>query len=218
MPKNKNNCLQEKSQRVLAVLGELYPKPETHLIHNSPFELLVATILSAQCTDARVNKVTPVLFDKWKNMEELSKARLEDLEEVIRSTGIYKNKAKNILATANLLIKDFNSKVPQNMNDLLRLPGVARKTANVVLFGAFGINSGIAVDTHVKRIAFRLGLTKEVNPDRIEKDLIEIFAQDEWGNLNHRMVWFGRDVCDAKKPRCQECDLLSICEHAKNLK
>ncbi len=209
----KKASIEEKSKFVLDGLAKLYPKPQTHLIHNNPFELLIATILSAQCTDARVNKITPNLFSVYPSIEALALAKQEEVEELIRSSGLYKNKAKNIIATANLLLKDYNLEVPRTMEEMLKLPGVARKTSNVVLFGAYGINSGIAVDTHVKRIAHRIGLTTNTNPDLVEKDLIQLFPQDEWGNLNHRMVWFGRDVCDAKKPNCQECDFRTICNY-----
>ncbi len=208
----KNN-FEQKAQLVLDELNALYPEKHIHLVHNNPFELLIATILSAQCTDNRVNQITPILFEKYQSINDLANANILDVEEIIRSTGLYKNKAKNIIASAKLLVNEYENQVPKNMKDLLKLPGVARKTANVVLSGAFEINEGIAVDTHVKRIAFRIGLTKEVNPDLVEKDLMKAFSKSEWGNINNKMVTFGRQVCDAKKPKCTECKLADICDY-----
>lgn len=203
-----------KEQRALLVLERLharYPEPETHLVHQSPWELLVATVLAAQCTDERVNKVTPELFRRWPGPAELALAAQEELEEVVHSTGFFRNKAKNLIAAANRIMDAFGGEVPQTMAELVTLPGLARKTANVVLWGGFGINEGMAVDTHVKRIAFRLGLTEASDPVQVEKDLLPLFPEAEWGNVNHRMVWFGRHVCDARKPDCDRCDMQDIC-------
>lgn len=201
----------EQAQKVQAGLEKRYPQPETHLQHETPWQLLVATVLSAQCTDARVNMVTPHLFAKWKDPFALAKADIKDVEEVIKSTGFYHNKSKNIVAGAKYLVENHNGEVPKSMEELIKVAGVARKTANVVLCTAFGINEGIAVDTHVKRIAHRLGLTNSQDPIQVEKDLMEVFPQNEWGNVNHRLVWFGRHVCDARKPLCEECEFNCIC-------
>lgn len=201
----------EQAQKVQAGLEKRYPQPATHLQHETPWQLLVATVLSAQCTDARVNMVTPHLFAKWKDPFALAKADIKDVEEVIKSTGFYHNKAKNIVAGAKYLVENHNGEVPRTMEELIKVAGVARKTANVVLCTAFGINEGIAVDTHVKRIAHRLGLTNSQDPVQVEKDLMEVFPQREWGNVNHRLVWFGRHICDARKPLCEECEFNSLC-------
>lgn len=192
-------------------LAQRYPRPETHLQARSPWELLVATVLAAQCTDKRVNTITPGLFARWPGPAELAKATLEELEICIRSAGFYRNKAKNLKAAAERVAHVYGGRVPQTMAELITLPGVARKTANVVLWGAFGRNEGIAVDTHVGRIARRLGLTRFEDPVRAEKDLMKLFPQEEWGNANHRMVWFGRDICDARKPLCSHCEMSDIC-------
>lgn len=201
----------ERANLVLRTLAERYPHPETHLEAHNPWELAIATVLAAQCTDKRVNMVTPHLFSRWPGPAELAVARIPDVEEVIRSTGFYRNKAKNIVAAARRVTEVYGGKVPCTMEELVTLPGIARKTANVVLWGAFGINEGLAVDTHVGRIAYRLGLTENKDPVKVERDLMRLFPKAEWGNVNHRMVWFGRDVCDAKKPRCEECEMAGIC-------
>ncbi len=200
-----------RAAKVLEVLSARYPMPETMLAYKNPWQLLVAVILSAQCTDARVNMVTPELFRRWPGPEELADAGIEELEEVIRSCGFYHNKAKNILACAKMAHNLHNDHVPQTMDELLKFPGVARKTANVVLFAGFGINAGVAVDTHVKRVSHRLGLTGHTDPVLVEKELMAIFPREEWGNINHRMVWFGRDVCKARKPDCPACELERFC-------
>ena len=196
---------------MLAALQERYPHPRTHLDAQNAWELLVATVLAAQCTDARVNTVTPELFRRWPTPAALAEAQLEDLEGVIRPTGFFHSKAKNLLGAARRVRDIFDGQIPKNIEDLITIPGVARKTANVVLFGAFGINEGLAVDTHVKRIAYRLGLTDETDPVPIERDLMKLFPREEWGDVNHRMVWFGREVCDARKPLCEDCEMRSFC-------
>lgn len=192
-------------------LAERYPHPQTMLTWTTPWELLVATILSAQCTDARVNQVTPHLCAAWKNAAEMSNATQAELEAVIRSTGFYRNKAKNILATARRITDHFGGQVPRTMDEMLTLPGVARKTANVVLSNAYGVHAGIAVDTHVKRISFRLGLTVHTTPEKIEQDLMRLFPQTQWGAVNHYLVLFGREVCMARKPACTRCRLVDLC-------
>lgn len=199
------------ARNVLAALQKRYPHPRTHLDAQNAWELLVATVLAAQCTDARVNTVTPELFRRWPTPAALAEARQEDLESVIRSTGFFHSKAKNLLGAARRVRDVYAGQIPQSIEALVTIPGVARKTANVVLFGAYGINEGLAVDTHVKRIAYRLGLTDETDPVPIERDLMRLFPREEWGDVNHRMVWFGREVCDARKPLCDTCEMLSFC-------
>lgn len=199
------------AQKVLSALKARYPRPATHLEARNAWELLVATVLAAQCTDARVNTITPELFRRWPGPAELAEAAQEELEDVIHAAGFYHSKARNLLGAAQRVRDVFGNSVPQTLEELITLPGVARKTANVVLFGAFGINAGLAVDTHVKRISHRLGLTRETDPVAVEKDLMRLFPQEEWGDVNHRMVWFGRDVCHARGPRCDVCELLDFC-------
>lgn len=197
--------------RVLAALEARYRTPQVNLVAENPWQLMVATILAAQCTDARVNTLTPELFRRWPGPAELADAPLEELEEVIRPAGFFHSKARNLLACAARVRDVHGGEVPRTIEELVQLAGVARKTANVVLWGGFGINAGLAVDTHVKRITYRLGLTDNTDPVPIEQDLMALFPQAEWGNVNHRMVWFGRDVCDARKPRCGICELADIC-------
>ncbi|MDL2285435.1 endonuclease III [Desulfovibrio sp. OttesenSCG-928-F07] len=186
----------------LAVLQGLYSQNGPHLHYTTPWELLVATVLAAQCTDARVNMVTPALFKRLPSPAHFAAVPQAELEELIRSTGFYHNKAKHLIAAAKKVVNNFNGQVPDNMQDLTSLDGVARKTANVVLNSAFGKNEGLAVDTHVGRISYRLGLTKSTNAVIIERDLLPLFPQAEWGNVNHYMVSFGREVCKAQSPRC----------------
>lgn len=203
-----------KRQRAALVQERLrarYAEPETHLSADTPWQLLVAVVLSAQCTDARVNLTTPELFRRWPGPAELAGAAPEDVEATIRSTGFYRAKARHIIDAARLVMERFGGELPRTLAGLTSLPGVARKTANVVLWGAFGINEGLAVDTHVKRIAYRLGLTGATDPVRVEKDLTALFPREEWGRVNHRLVWFGRHVCAARKPRCGECEMAEFC-------
>jgi endonuclease-3 len=168
-------------------------------------------MLSAQCTDARVNQVTPLLFARWKNEDEMSNADQTDVETAIHSTGFYRNKAKNLREAAKRIVTVFGGEVPRTMEDMLTLPGVARKTANVVLGNAYGVRAGIAVDTHVKRISFRLGLTTETAPDKVEQNLMTLFPRPSWNDVNHYLVLFGREVCVARKPRCPACELADLC-------
>ncbi len=200
-----------RAQIVLDRLRQRYPQVRSQLEWRSPWELLVATVLAAQCTDTRVNAVTPVLFAKWPTVQDLAQADLSQVEEVIRSTGLYRSKARNLIQTARTLVEAHGSRVPANMQDLLTLPGVARKTANIVLSHGFGIHEGIAVDTHVKRLSFRLGLTRSQDPKKIESDLMPLFPSSAWGEINHLLVWYGREVCRARSPRCRECILSDIC-------
>lgn len=200
-----------RAAKTLAALTALYPDTGAHLAHHSPWELLVATVLAAQCTDARVNQVTPALFRRLPSPADFAAVSQEELEGLIRSTGFYHNKAKHLRAAARKLVENFGGAVPRTLAELTTLDGVARKTANVVLNGAYGINEGLAVDTHVGRISTRLGLTSGKNPVAIERDLMKLFPREEWGNVNHRMVSFGRDVCEARCPRCGTCPLLEFC-------
>jgi endonuclease III len=189
-------------ERALEILNELYehyPNPHCELNHRNPFELLIATILSAQCTDERVNKVTPALFEAYPTAEEMSKAPLVDLEELVRSTGFYRNKALSLKEASTTIVQEFDGEVPDTMKDLLKLRGAARKTANVVLGNAFGKNVGVVVDTHVKRLSNRFGLTREKkNTQKIEKDLMALFPQEHWTNLSHLMIHHGRNACKAR--------------------
>ena len=197
-------------------LKELFPEAHCELIYNNPFQLLVATILSAQCTDKQVNKVTPALFTEYPDAESMSEAPIEKIEELIHSTGFYKNKAKNIKSMACALVKEHNGNVPDNMESLVKLPGVGRKTANVVLGNAFKV-PGMVVDTHVKRISNRYGLTKNSDPEKIEQDLMKIFPKERWTELSHQLVLFGRYFCMAKKPNCNECKIFAYCPTGNKL-
>jgi endonuclease-3 len=192
-------------------LMKKYPRPRITLTSGNPWELLVATILSAQCTDKRVNIVAPGLFKKFKSVADTARADQKVFERAIRSTGFYRNKAKNIIGAAKKIKGDFKGRVPQTMEELLTLPGVARKTANVVLHNAFGKNEGIAVDTHVMRISQRLGLTKRAEPVKIEQDLMRMLDKKEWGDFSLRLIAHGRETCFARKPQCAICVLARLC-------
>ena len=196
---------------VIKRLKRLYPDAHCALNHKNEFELLIATILSAQCTDERVNIVTADLFRKYRNVQDFVDAPQEDLEQDVRSTGFFRNKAKNIKGAAQRIVDEFGGEVPQNMDDLLSLPGVARKTANVVLGNAFGIASGVVVDTHVKRLSFRLGLTTQKTPEKVEKDLQKLVPEKDWVMFSHWLIFHGRQVCKARKPMCEECGFSDIC-------
>jgi endonuclease-3 len=196
---------------IAARLARIFPAVECALVHRSPLELLVATILSAQCTDERVNQVTPVLFARYPSAEKLAGARIEDLESIIKSTGFFRNKAKNIQGCCAALVERHGGEVPRRLEELVRLPGVGRKTANVVLGTAFGIASGVVVDTHVGRLSKRLGLTRASDPVRIEQDLMERLPAEAWIAFSHRMIWHGRRTCQARKPRCEACELAEVC-------
>ena len=191
-----------------------YPKAKCALNHKNPLELLIATILSAQCTDERVNIVTGSLFEKYKNIKDYANANLKEFEKDIYSTGFYRNKAKNIIGTCNILEKKFHGKVPQDFNELLKLPGVARKTANCVMGTAFGVPTGVVVDTHVSRITQRLGLTENTDPNKIEQDLMKLIPKNEWIGFSHRLIWHGRRICNAKKPKCEICPFNKLCKSA----
>jgi endonuclease III len=207
----RNPLAAERIAAILDLLAKAYPQAECALHHSTPWELLVATILSAQCTDARVNMVTPGLFKKYPTPTDFAHAPLVEIEEQIRSTGFYHNKAKSLSGAARKLTSEFDSKVPQTMEELLTLPGVARKTANVVLGVAFGKAVGVVVDTHVLRLSRRLELTKATEPIQVEKDLMKIIPQDHWIAFSHEMIHHGRQICIARKPRCADCTLEPVC-------
>ncbi|AFY36935.1 endonuclease III [[Leptolyngbya] sp. PCC 7376] len=206
-----------KKKRALAVLEmlhELYPDTTCSLDYETPVQLMVATILSAQCTDERVNKVTPSLFARFPDAPAFAGANIEELEQLVRSTGFYRNKSKNIKAACERIMSQYGGDVPQSMEELLTLAGVARKTANVVLAHAFGIISGVTVDTHVKRLTNRLRLTKSDNPIQIERDLMKLLPQPEWENWSIRIIYHGRAVCNARKPQCEHCAIAHLCPSA----
>lgn len=200
--------------KIIELLEKDYPKAKTVLKYTNPLEILVATILSAQCTDRRVNIVTKSLFKKYKTTEDYANSDLAELEKDIRSTGFYRNKAKNIKKSSQVLVNKHDSKVPSTMEELIELPGVARKTANIVLSNAFGIIVGIAVDTHVRRLSIRLGLTENTNPNKIEVDLMEIVPKVYWKRINNLLIFHGRNICMARKPKCNICNLNKICPSA----
>ena len=199
---------------VYAGLAELHPDAHCELDHRDAFELLCATILSAQCTDKRVNMVTPALFARYPDAHALAAARQEDVEALVKSTGFFRNKAKNLIAMAQALVADHGGAVPATMDALRVLPGVGRKTANVILGNAYGINEGVTVDTHVQRLSQRLGLTKESDPVKVEQALMPLFPRESWAMLSHLLIFHGRRVCDARRPRCGDCALAPRCPSA----
>ncbi|HEY9743248.1 MAG TPA: endonuclease III [Coleofasciculaceae cyanobacterium] len=205
---------QQRAIEILTRLKRLYPEAPCTLNYETPVQLLVATILSAQCTDERVNLVTPELFRRFPDAPTFAAANVEEIESLIRSTGFYRNKAKNILGACRMIMAEFGGEVPRRMEELLKLPGVARKTANVVLAHAYDIHQGVTVDTHVKRLSHRLGLTEHTDPIRIERDLMRLLPQPEWENWSIRLVYHGRAICKARKPECEACDLADLCPSA----
>lgn len=196
---------------ILEKLDEAYPAATCALTHDNAFQLLISTILSAQCTDERVNQVTAVLYQKYKTPEDFAYADPRELEQEIRPTGFFRNKTKSILGASKKIVEEFHGEVPRTMEELLTLPGVARKTANVVLGTAFGIASGIVVDTHVQRLSGRLDLTKNMDPKKIEQDLMQVIPREKWILFSHQLIWHGRRVCQARKPKCLECNLEKLC-------
>lgn len=200
-----------KISKIIFLLKNEYPRAKTALKFSNPFEILVSTILSAQCTDARVNLVTNTLFKKYKTIKDYANANLKEFEREIRSTGFYHNKAKNIIATTKKILEEYEGRVPNTMEELIKLPGVARKTANIVLFNGFGKIEGIAVDTHVRRLSRRLGLSKSDNPDKIEEDLMRRLDKKEWGKVSYLLIEHGRRICNAKRPKCLLCILQNLC-------
>lgn len=206
---------QQRSREILIRLKRMYPDAGCTLNYETPVQLLVATILSAQCTDERVNMVTSALFRRFPDASAIANADIEVIESLVRSTGFYRNKAKNIQGACQMIVKEFGGNVPKQMEKLLKLPGVARKTANVVLANAYGINQGVTVDTHVKRLSQRLGLTEYTDPIRIERDLIRLLPQEDWENWSIRLIYHGRAVCQARKPNCDHCQLADLCPSAR---
>jgi len=200
---------------ILSRLKELYPDARCALEYRNAYELLCATILSAQCTDVRVNMVTPTLFSRYPTPFELARAEPAEVEEIIKSTGFFRNKTKSLIGMAQAVVADHNGEIPRTMEELRRLPGVGRKTANVVLGNAYNINEGVTVDTHVARLSGLLGLTREQDPVKIEQDLMRLFPQAGWGLLSHLLIFHGRQVCIARRPRCGECVLASLCPSAR---
>lgn len=205
---NKNKAI-----AIIKILKNFYPDAKCSLDFKTPFELLIATILSAQCTDERVNQTTPLLFQYYSTPEDFLNVELSELENLIRPCGFYKNKAKNIVACSKKLITDFNGEIPQSADKLITLPGVGRKTANVVMLEAFNIAQGIAIDTHAKRISNLIGLSKESDPLKIETDLLQIFPQKYLKDINHLFMWHGRNICIARKPKCNICPINKYCHN-----
>jgi endonuclease-3 len=211
MPKKENN---NRIEQILSILRTHYPGVKSGLRYNNPLEMLISTILSAQCTDVRVNAVTEALFKELHTAEDFAQVPLEKLEDLIRSTGFYRSKAKNIKACCQQILSDHKGQVPATMEALVQLPGVGRKTANVVLGNAFGI-PGIVVDTHVKRLAQRIGLTEETDPVKIEFDLMACIPKKSWIDFSHQLIWHGRRICGARKPKCPDCPLLNLCDYGQ---
>lgn len=207
--KKKNT--RERTAEIIRILDVTYPNVTCALHHRNAWELLVATILSAQCTDVRVNMVTPGLFEKYPTVQDFAAARQEVLANDIRSTGFFNNKAKSVIGAAKKILNEFGGEVPKTLEELITVPGAARKTANVVLGTAFGISSGVVVDTHVQRISNRLALTKNSDPVKIEQDLMKIVPREHWILFSHQLIHFGRGICVARKPKCAECPLEKLC-------
>ena len=214
MPRESMKRKRERAQEIVRRLAELYPGDQPALDYRDPFTLTIAVLLSAQTTDRQVNKVTPELFRRWPDARAMAEANVLEVEEVISSLGFFHTKAKHCVECSQMIVADYGGEVPSTMAALTKLPGVGRKTANIVLNNGFGIVEGIAVDTHVFRVATRLGLTKAPTPLAAEQDLLSLIPQDDWGAVNHEMVHFGREICDAKKPRCSECPLNDLCPSA----
>jgi endonuclease III len=204
----------QRAREILTRLKHLYPDAQCSLNYETPVQLLVATILSAQCTDERVNQVTPALFERFPDAAAIAAAPLEVIEQLVHSTGFYRNKARNLQAACQRIMMEFEGEVPNSMEQLLTLPGVARKTSNVVLAHAYGINAGVTVDTHVKRLSHRLGLTKHTDPVKVEQDLMKLLPQPDWENWSIRLIYHGRATCMARKPDCDRCELADLCTSA----
>ena len=198
--------------KIIESLKNTYPDATCSLDFKTPFELGIAVMLSAQCTDERVNKITPLLFAKYKNPEDYINTSLEEIEEIIKPCGFYKNKAKNVLGYAKMIVEEYNGKMPETMEELVKLPGIGRKSANVIMLEAFNNPKGIAVDTHAKRIANRIGISREKEPLKIEQDLIKIVPKKYFKDVNHLLVWHGRNICNARKPQCEKCPIKNYCE------
>lgn len=215
MARESRKARRERAEAVYDLLREEYPDAHCELDHENPFQLAVATILSAQTTDVRVNMVTPDLFRRYPDAEALANAQQEEVEEIVRSTGFFRNKARNIIGFARGLMGDHDGAVPAEMEALAALPGVGRKTANVILGNAFGIDEGVVVDTHVKRLSNRLHFTKQKTPEKVERDLMDVFPRERWTMLAHLLIWHGRRVCDARKPLCDACVVSHLCPSSR---
>ena len=211
MPRESQKARRQRAAQVYEHLSGEYPDAKCALDYRSPFELAVATILSAQCTDVRVNMVTPGLFKRFPDARSLADAEQEEVEELIRSTGFFRNKARSLVRMATAVVEDHGGELPRTMKELVALPGVGRKTANVILGNAFGIDEGVVVDTHVKRLSGRLGFSPETNPDKIERDLMDLFPVGAWTMLAHLLIYHGRQVCPARRPRCNKCAVSHLC-------
>lgn len=204
--------------KIIEILKKTYPDATCSLDFSTPYQMAISVMLSAQCTDERVNKTTPGLFAKADTPEKMSKLSLEEIEKIIKPCGFYKNKAKNVLACSKMLVEEFDGIVPDNMEDLQKLPGIGRKSANVIMLEAFRNPQGIAVDTHAKRISNRIGFSKESDPEKIEKDLLKVVPKQYYYDANHLFVWHGRKTCDARKPKCEECAVKDYCNTYKKTK
>ncbi len=213
-PQNTNSDDQNRALKIIELLEKEHRDAKIALNHTNPLELLIATILSAQCTDERVNIVTKTLFKKYRSVEDYAGADLKELEQDIRSTGFYRNKARNIKKCSQMILDKFGSQVPKTMEEILELPGVARKTANIVLSNAYGVVEGIAVDTHVRRLSRRLGLTANDNPDKIEQDLMKLVPKSKWMRFTELLIFHGRKTCTAKRPKCETCVVNKLCPSA----
>lgn len=203
-----------KNIEMIEILKRTYPEAKCSLNFQTPFELVIAVMLSAQCTDERVNKTTPSIFCNYHTPQDFANINLHVLEDLIHPCGFYKNKAKNMKACSQKILENFGGEVPQNMDDLMSLPGVGRKSANVIMLEAFSMPCGIAVDTHAKRIANRIGLSQEMEPEKIEQDLIRIFPKKYWKDINHLLIWHGRNCCTARNPQCENCPIKKYCKNA----
>ena len=215
MPRESKKARTERAQEIFRLLHEEYPDAHCELDHRDAFELSVATILSAQTTDERVNMVTPGLFERYPDARALAEADQSEVEEIIRSTGFFRNKARNIIGFADALVSEHDGDIPRNLEELHAMPGVGRKTANVILGNAFDINEGVVVDTHVKRLSDRLGFTREKTPEKVERDLMPLFPREDWTLLSHLLIWHGRRVCDARKPACERCVVSHLCPSSR---
>ena len=211
MPRESRESKSARLKKIIAALDRTYPEAHCELNHTNPLQLLVATILSAQCTDKRVNLVTKELFKKYRSAADYANAPLAELESAVKTTGFFRNKARNIKAACRDIVEKYDSKVPRTMEELIHLDGVGRKTANVVLGNAFGINVGVVVDTHVSRLSQRLGLTSQKTPEKIERDLMALVPQKQWTLFSHWLIWHGRRRCSARKPDCADCEIKKLC-------
>lgn len=215
MPRETKKAKAERAARIYALLADEYPDAHCELDYRNAYQLAVATILSAQTTDVRVNLVTPSLFARYPDPASLAAARQEDVEEIVRSTGFFRNKARNVIGFARAVMAEHDGEVPRSLAALAALPGVGRKTANVILGNAFGLDEGVVVDTHVKRLAARLALTIHEDPVKVEQDLVGLFPRERWTMLSHLLIWHGRRVCDARKPRCEACVVSGLCPSSR---